>query len=788
MDGGISMPGYDRNATLPTLPLPLSLPNDLAPGTMLWQGRFAIRQLLGKGGSSSVYLASDRENENLPLAIKIFPANTLNDMTRQAVVREVELAKKLHHPHILTVFALYQEATRWFFTMEYVPGMSLRDWLTTRESVNWHEFSSLCRQLCDGLAYAHQFLCHCDLKPENILLQQDEDRWSVKISDFGLARLAGKAERRDDILRGTFPYLSPEQLQLNTPPDARVDIYALGVIFYETLTHRLPLGCFPLPCRLRPELPLWLDDMLQSMLAYDPSQRFVSIAELQKFWQASASTEAAIQEDHRRRLADEERHYRALAAERLEAVCRRLRSSGIVAEWSKACKESWQEKEWQELSQQICARHGVLLPMSMLQTLLAEEKATQERRAHYLEQQIAMLHLLLQQGEWREAAALIAHLKRWGASDDLLLVWQQRLDAGEQEWHRCVACGEEYLNEQRYAEAASALEQALKLQPGSHRLRTEAHLARQKAQAEEQETEEKVAAAECDRLFAQWFKEQLLADWPVASNGYPGHFHFVAADFRYGTSARLARAYQEEYARRYSLPLDLSIALPDDTEMCLKLIPPGIFLQGSVQDPTQSRPVLLPLPFYCGIYPVTQVQWEAVTGRAPDIDKGPLYPVERVPFAECQEFVDKLSYLSNRHFSLPSEAEWEYACRAGSITAYSHAEEWQSLNEVAWYGDNSDGHTHAVGLKKANAWGLFDMHGQVWEWCNDWYGGYDTSFQLAPGGPPAGKDKVWRGGNVCALAHQCTSFYRQPASPLNTTQIVGLRVVAKALSGGVSNN
>src|SRR5262249_9745907 len=143
--------------------------------------------------------------------------------------------------------------------------------------------------------------------------------------------------------------------------------------------------------------------------------------------------------------------------------------------------------------------------------------------------------------------------------------------------------------------------------------------------------------------------------------------------------------------------------------------------------------------FYLGIYPVTQAQWDAVMASNPSHFKGPDRPVESVPWDDCEAFCRKLTELTGHLCRLPTEAEWEYACRAGTTTAYSFGDK-AKLGEHGWYEANSGGQTQPVGKQKPNAWGLYDMHGNVWEWCQDWYAAdsYAKTPDEAPPGPLEG--------------------------------------------------
>ena len=158
---------------------------------------------------------------------------------------------------------------------------------------------------------------------------------------------------------------------------------------------------------------------------------------------------------------------------------------------------------------------------------------------------------------------------------------------------------------------------------------------------------------------------------------------------------------------------------------------------------------------------VTQTMWKHIMGNEPSHFKGPQNPVEQVSWSKCEEFCQKLSAKVGGIVSLPTEAQWEYACRAGSKKAYAG-----NLAAMAWYGeDKYHGSTHQVGLKQPNAWGLYDMHGNVWEWCRDWYAGYRTTNQPNPNGPNNGKYRVNRGGSWASEPGACRSASRDSNIP-----------------------
>jgi formylglycine-generating enzyme required for sulfatase activity len=187
------------------------------------------------------------------------------------------------------------------------------------------------------------------------------------------------------------------------------------------------------------------------------------------------------------------------------------------------------------------------------------------------------------------------------------------------------------------------------------------------------------------------------------------------------------------------------------------LIPAGKFMMGGQSDRLQ---VTLTRPYYMGRYEVTQEQWEGVMGNNPSSTKGAKLPIENVSWNDCQEFITKLNAKTNGGYRLPTEAEWEYACRAGTTTAYSFGESLTKSDA------NIDGDSiKAVGSYKPNAFGLHDMHGNVWEWCNDWKADYQAGTATDPKGPVMGERRVLRGGSFIVYGWIALSSDRNGLMP-----------------------
>ena len=200
--------------------------------------------------------------------------------------------------------------------------------------------------------------------------------------------------------------------------------------------------------------------------------------------------------------------------------------------------------------------------------------------------------------------------------------------------------------------------------------------------------------------------------------------------------------------------------------------------QESLDAEQPAHEVTLPKPFYMGKFTVTQEQYQQVTGRNPSNFKGENHPVEQVSWVRAQEFCKGLGDKDGVHARLPTEAEWEYACRAGTRTRFFSGDGEWDLDRVAWYVENSNLITHPVGRKEANAFGLYDMHGNVWQWCHDFYGNYTADAAIDPQGSTLNAFRVIRGGAWCEKSSNCRSALRRRTYPGDRHfSVVGFRVV-----------
>ena len=205
----------------------------------------------------------------------------------------------------------------------------------------------------------------------------------------------------------------------------------------------------------------------------------------------------------------------------------------------------------------------------------------------------------------------------------------------------------------------------------------------------------------------------------------------------------------------------------------------GTFQMGSNDGEYDEKPVhnVTLSSYYIGQTEVTQALWKAVMDNNPSRFKGDNLPVENVSWDDCKSFITKLNQLTGERFRLPTEAEWEFAAKGGRQSRGFEYSGNTNVDYVAWYDDNSGSKTHPVATKSPNELGIYDMSGNVYEWCQDWYGNYSSSSQTNPTGPTSGSHRVVRGGSWDGSAGNCRSAYRRSSARAGRYSFLGLRLV-----------
>ena len=711
-------------------------------------GEYVVLDKLGEGGMGVVLKAQHRRMKRF-VAVKMISRKSIGSPDAvKRFYREVEAAAKLNHSNIVQAYDASERDGIHYLVMEYVEGKDLAAIVKDRGPMAVHAAVECVLQAARGLQYAHkQGIVHRDIKPSNLLMDKDG---TVKILDMGLARVAGLVDEEDKDritqsgqVMGTLDYMAPEQAMDTHHADARADIYSLGCTLYRLLTgdamykgetlakiiwaHQQ--GPIPSLCKARSEVPPQLDAVFQKMVAKKPEDRYQTMTEVIAEMETCGGKMSAPATSF-----GDEATATFQAKDNLSLLPEASPCSAVTA-----AKQQVEKLAAATLSQQAVAAETSkqLTSDEKLQTLPRKKKTLTVGIGLGLLGAIGAI-----------AIAVIIHIRRDGKDTNLTV------PDGSQ-----VTVGRDGNVDLTVPESSP------------------------RALAEEGQGVRVVDSAPPPAI----------------------------APF----DEKKAKEHRTAWAKYLGVPVEMTNSIG----MKLVLIPPGEFEMGSTSEEVAAEiegtkdkgyssrapaevlrhRVKITKPFYLAPYQVTQGEYESVMGVNPSsftekqmdvsVFKSPLseadvkyrlshrqkmeskdtsrYPVETVKWDDCVEFGHKLSAIpaeqaAGRVYRLPSEAEWEYACRAGTTTRWSSGADEAGFADVAWFSANSGGMTHPVGEKKPNAWGLHDMHGNVEQWCMDWFGQsyYKQSPSSDPSGPPAGSCRVLRGGTWRNSPSACRSAFR----------------------------
>jgi formylglycine-generating enzyme required for sulfatase activity/serine/threonine protein kinase len=770
----------------PTLARPSASSSD-APLPFAKLGHFRIVRRIGRGGMGEVYEGFD-ESLDRRVAIKVLPVELAKD--QEFVARfhaEASAAGKINHPNVITVHAIGEDAGHYFFAMPYVEGQSLGERLARERRLSAGDAMEIVRQCLGGLGAAHALgLIHRDIKPANILLEAGTGR--AVLVDFGLVRCQSRKTEMTatGIILGTVDYIAPEQARGNRV-DHRADLYSLGVVLYRMLAGRLPFESdsptammfqhayeqpFPLQ-EAAPDVPGPVAEMVARLMAKDPADRYQDCA-------GALADVRAWQEG------------RPLAALPAAAADRRsaedLEDVPPLPPLPTHPEKGRRGRAVRDLVATLFRRHAPEFLQEMQGTMFQVDAALASHRRRR-----------------DRLAALLTEARAVGVAEhvDRLEVQLAKADASLAQ-----------LRSQR--EVLVARLRAAEAQQGRPSMQRRSR--RQLALA--------LSAATVVLFASVVFYIPRLGSRPVK-----GPVAMPVASPKVTTTA----------APRVSQPIGPPRAdLTNSIGMELVFILPGEFEMGSTPDevqrameyarrnnmtdkryfervPTEAprHHVRITKPFYLAMYPVTQGEYETVMGVNPStFTESPVepssastllpddvvtarrderrtavgkdsnrHPVETVSWDEAMEFCHKLSAMpaeraARRVYRLPTEAEWEYTCRAGTTTPWCYGDDEAGLGEFAWFTKNSKKMTHPVGMKQPNAWGLYDTQGNVYQWCADWFGEnyYEHSLTCDPAGPAVGTTRVLRGGAWNSHPFSCRAAFRHHEGPDRRIHACGFRV------------
>jgi formylglycine-generating enzyme required for sulfatase activity len=750
--------------------LHVPIPDEAVARTI--QGRYRLVAQLAMGGMGVTYRAWDIK-QGVPVVIKMPRTDVRNaGEIKQRFTREVRAMLALSHEHIVPITDHGEEDGCPFVAMRFLSGGSLSEYRGKDEFGEPTDLSpSTLHFWLPGIANALDFMhasgvLHRDVKPGNIFL---DGFLRPFLGDFGLAKIVDPIDglSHDQTLTGaralvgTLEYMAPELSKPAAVPDGRVDQYALAVTVYEMLAGRKPFRgevaniivehaskAAPPLRELCPHVPRRLAEAVHRALAKDPTDRFATCG---KFAAAVLADAPLLKIDtSRARLLCPScrailRVTTTTAGKR--GTCPRCRSSLVVAD---DLGSLWLTGE--DTSSATLADELVFM--------------TDDSQASHTSRRARSRHAPRGPGEWPGA--------QWAAVAAAIIVGMTigRLTTGG----RAPAAAPPQkmpARDELPATEPSFLSQMSDL-TASH---TEAV---DRVQAELSTTKAALDAAnrQIETLERRQASTASERDALTAENRRLTH--------------QVAQAAKVVESKPAVIPLPPAHAeeITNSIGVKLRLIPAGTFRMGDADDDADNpaHPVTITTPFYLGENEVTNAEWKQVMKRVPGRSKDDDAPVSNVSWDDANKFCWMLTSLpeeraAGRLYRLPTEAEWEYACRGGTTTVFSYGNDESLLDDHGWFSGNSANDLHPVGEKKPNPWGLHDMHGNVWEWCSDFFSKapVSTGPVTDPQGPADGSTRVRRGGGWEDDAQTCTSSHRLGNGPSKRDDAIGFRIVMSPL-------
>ena len=743
-------------------------PDVVEVGTKL--GPYELVRKLGQGGMGAVYEARHTKL-NKTFALKVLPpgfASNAAAVTR--FEREMRAIGQLDHPHIIKA----TDAGEWngthILVMEYVEGTDLSVLVKTRGPLSVRDACKAIRQAALGLQHAHEHgLVHRDIKPSNLFVTKSGQ---IKLLDLGLARLGDDGEQQRGLttvgqILGTPDYMAPEQWDDTHSVDARADLYSLGCTLCFVLTGRAPYadvtkssllqlmkahveGAIPNLTHIRLDVPPELNAIFVRLLAKQAEDRYPNAAEVI----------AALEPFTRKGADGSTLTSKPVFAPGKEPPTAHATPSTSAGQAGRDSERSAQRS------------------IKSLSAFSTDDAFASDRPLIHGDSSASLAQTIIQPRATK------------------------RLD---RRWPLIIGL--------------SGLALALLIGFAiSNRPKGDAAPAGQSSNSKEksavlQTTTEVVSAKPTEKPRPVW------DGWPKDAPE-PAVAPFDAAQ---------AKQHQEAWAKHLGVPVEYTNTI----DMKFILIPPGEFMMGStpaeieealkvaggdeywkehIRSEAPQHNVIHTQPIYLGIHEVTQGHYEQMMGKNPShfaaVGAGKdavtgldttSHPVEKMSWNDAAEFCAKLSqqeklkpfhFLANETvtplegtgYHLPTEAQWEFACRAGTTTRYWIGDKDEALTRAGWFNVNSGGRTHAVGELMANPFGLYDTHGNVWEWVQDWweptyYGQFAGHPSLDPNGPSnAGSRPVIRGGAWDHYASSCRASYRSAGATSDRYYSFGFRL------------
>ena len=663
---------------------------------------YKIIKELGQGGMAKVYYGIQERLER-EVAIKILlPSMTEQTNTRQRFIKEAKTAAKLSHPNIITIHDVGNYGLTFYIAMEYIKGGSLKDRIKERGKIEIDESLNIIESISKALDYAHsKGFIHRDIKPENIMFRKDG---TPVLVDFGIAKAVGSNTRltKTGMSIGTPHYMSPEQAR-GKELDGRSDYYSLGVVFYEMLTGKVPYDAEDsIAIAVKhiqepvPKLPQSLSKyqiILDKMMAKDKEERIKSGKELREIISKLRTGEQVVvevEESKKREGMEEKKNEEKISKgmkEAEQAAYEIAIEIGTLDAYEKYLKKFPWGKHVKEIEDKI---------REIRDREKAEDEFYEVAKLYdditgymkYLERYPDGKYSIEVKKRIEEIDGIIKTDNKEKEEKDGIEKSKEKNTQHIGEKERIVKEEDEYLKKENDKTEKEERKEERKDEISKGDVKEEQEIIRDEKQYIK---EEKIKKREAKKLKVK----DINKIKEVAQQLYKNEFGVWEAEFLY--------------------------------EIKMIYVEGGEFLMGSPDDDEEAYDNEKPQhkvyvdSFWIGKYEVTQKLWKEIMGSNPSYFKGDNLPVERVSWEDVQKFIRKLNQKTKLKFRLPTEAEWEYACRGGKLSKGYKYSGSDNPDEVAWYDKNSDYKAHPVGLKKLNELGIYDMSGNVWEWIQDSY-------------------------------------------------------------------
>ena len=790
----------------------MSVTNNLIGKTL--SNRYEILRPLGEGGMGKVYLAKDKRFGK-QVVVKVPTMEAGDKDFKDRFMREIASLATLEHPHIVTTVDWGEIESIPFLVLRYLSGRSLRDRITDAQGyykpMPLEGLNQWLPQIASALDFIHtKNWVHRDLKPDNILF---DGAGNPYLADFGIAKALEGAPMGVKTTMGAFigtpQYMAPE-MHLGKSIGPRADQFGLAVLVYEALAGKIPFaGTTPTAIfvevmqgkarpihELVPGIPLEKSNALMKGITKEPRNRYGSCVEFANAVTGSMlarGTSSAGSEIPSRVVIPgtkmetpkkpdipgtriENPTKPEIAGTRLETplpiplavpISMPLEITGTRIENPSKPEIGGTRIE---TPLPIPLAIPVSMPLEITGTRI-ETPSKPEIAETRLEKSGSRLDIRLRSEDYLRSEGL------------LLEELCKNLVASGKVTKELFLAGSQFCKNNDVTEMpggvliAEKIETILKTGRVSKEISEEiVSLARDILGLEKpviagtrMETPSKpdIAVTRVERSSDKAHEDEVVA---VEKNErIPNNVPILIGG---GILLVFVLALLiSNLIKSYGNVPRISLAGIASIEKEMVMVPAGRFMMGARND----RIVTLTKPFYMGKYEVTQEQWESVMGNNPSSrTKGSKLPVTDVSWEDCQEFIKKLNASTKGGYRLPYDAEWEYTCRAGTTTNYSFGDEITPKD--ANYDDSKIGKPVIVGSYRPNAFGVYDMHGNVWEWCNDWYDSFQNGEVMDPKGPGTGDSRVMRGGSFGYYKSAARSSVRSDVTPSDRNAGYGFRL------------